>query len=125
MGVSAWDLVVGFAAIEGRSNDLFELEHPGTNSMREAVSNLLTGARKLVEGGEGIADHGLEVERAGRLIQGPERFRTVGIELEELVGVRLRKVRRWDGDVIESAQKGERIQPRHLQAGAQILGNER
>ena len=80
--------------IQTRTDDLFELEHPGTNRVRETASNLLAGGGKLVEGGEGVPNHGLEVERTGRLIQGPERFCTVGIELEELVGVRLREVRR-------------------------------
>jgi len=73
---------------------LFEFEHSETNRVRETASNLLAGGGKLVEGGEGVPNHGLEVERTGRLIQGPERFCTVGIELEELVGVRLREVRR-------------------------------
>ena len=94
IGVSARDLVVGLPQVERRSDALFDLEHPGADRVREAASNLLTGGGKLVEGYEGVPDHGIEVERAGRLIQGPESFCTVGIELEQLMGLRLRKIRR-------------------------------
>ena len=94
IGVSAWDLVVGFAGIQARTDDRFDLEHTGTYLVRETASNLLAGGGKLLKGSECVPNHGLEVERTGRLIQGPERFCTVGIELEELVGVRLREVRR-------------------------------
>ena len=62
IGVSAWDLVVGFPTIQTRSNDLFEFEHSETYRVRETASNLLAGCGKLVEGGEGVPNHGPEVE---------------------------------------------------------------
>ncbi len=125
VGVSAWDLVVGFAGIQTGPDDRFEFEHPGANRSRDPASKLVPGGGKLVEGGEGVSNHGLEVERAGGLIESPERFGAVGVELKELLGLRLREGRWEDRDVIESAQKRKRIQPGHLEPGAQVLRNKR
>jgi hypothetical protein len=39
----------------------------------------------VLEGGERITHHGGDIHRTGGLIEGPEGFGTVGIELVELV----------------------------------------
>jgi hypothetical protein len=39
--------------------------------------------RKVVKRRQGVADHRLEIERMGRLVEGPKGFCKIGVELEE------------------------------------------
>jgi hypothetical protein len=94
MGVTAGHVVVGLARVETGPDSLLEFQDSGGCRRRQPGSNLLAGVGKLVERGQGIADHGSEIERAWGLVQGPQGFGTVGIELKELLSVRLREVRR-------------------------------
>jgi hypothetical protein len=92
MGVTAGDVVVGLGGVETGADGLLEFQDSGGVCGREAGSKLFAGGGKVVEGGEGVADHGPEIERAWGLVQGPEGFSTVGIEFKELLSLRLREV---------------------------------
>jgi hypothetical protein len=49
-----------------------------------------TGFGQLVERRQGVAEHGAEIQAGGRLIQRPESFHIVGIELKQLAYQALR-----------------------------------
>ena len=50
----------------------FEDQRCGAGVLWQVQANGLASARELIEGGEGIADHGFEVEGSRRLIEGPQ-----------------------------------------------------
>jgi hypothetical protein len=124
MGVSAGDVVVRLGGVKAGADALLEFEDSWDGRWGQPGSELLAGLMESVERGEGVTDHGLEVERSRRLIQRPERFGTVRIELRQLLGMRLREVRGWYETFVESTEKGERIQPRPLKTGAEVSRDE-
>ena len=72
-----------------------------------------------------VAHHDAEIERAGRLIQGPESFGTIRIEFCQMGEGRLRKMPRREPLVVERAQQRERVEPRVFEPRAQIGGHRR
>jgi len=114
MGVPAGDVVVRLGGVKAGADGRLKFADSGDGRGGQPCSNLLAGLGKLVERSEGVADHGLEVERTYGLIQRPERFGTVRIELRQMLGMRLREVRRRDEGFVESTEKRERVQPRPL-----------
>jgi len=64
MGVTAGHVVVGLVGVEAGPDSLLEGEDSGGCRRRQPGSDLLASVGKLVEGGQGVADHGHEIERA-------------------------------------------------------------
>ncbi len=62
MGVAAGDVAVRLAGVESGADSLLELDGRGGDCGGEAGSNPLAGVWERVEGGEGVADHGPEIE---------------------------------------------------------------
>ena len=73
-----------------------------------------------LERGERVAGHRVEIEGTRRLIQGPEGFRTVGVELKERVELGLGEVRRRNLGVVERAEQRQRVQPGRFEPRAQV-----
>ena len=83
MGRVARHVVVGLAGIEFRADARFELLYPRVG--RQATANGVAGCGHVFERRECIADHGGDVQRACRLIEGPEGLGAIGIAFVELV----------------------------------------
>ena len=120
MGVATGHVVVGLGGIETGPDDWFE----GVNACGRGGGELRAdeGASRgeRLKRGERVAGHRVEIERASRLIQGPEGFRTVGVELKEPVELGLGEVRRRDLGVVERAEQRQRVQPRRFEPRAQV-----
>ena len=125
MGVAARYVVVRLARVETSADRRFECQDSGGRGCRQPSSHLLAGLGQCVERGERIAEHRPAVERARGLIQGPERFGTVGIELKEIRGVWLREERGRYPRVIERPEQRERVQSRRFETGAQVRRDRR
>jgi hypothetical protein len=125
MGVSAGDVVVRLGGVEAGTDDVFEAADSGDGGGGQAGSDLLAGLGESVERSERVADHGLEVERTCWLVQCPERLGAVRIEIRQLAGMRLWELPRRHEGLIESPEKGERVEPRLLETGAKLRRDER
>jgi hypothetical protein len=125
MGVSAGDVVVRLGRVKAGADDVFEAADSGNGHGGQAGSDLLVGLREFVERSERVADHGPEVERAWWLIQCPERLGAVRIELRQLPDMRLWELPRRHEGLVESTEKGERVEPCPLKTGAKLRRDER
>lgn len=119
MGVTAGHVVVGLGGIETGPDDRFEGVDARGRGVGELRADVGTSRGERLERGERVADHRVEIERTSRLIQGPEGFRTVGVELKERVELGLGKVRGWDLGVVERAEQRQRVQPCRFEPRAQ------
>ena len=125
MGGAGWHVVVRLGGVETGPDRLFEFQDSWGRCGGQPGSNLLAGLGKLVERGEGVADHGLEVERAWWLLQRPEGFGTVRVEFKELLDLGLWEMCWHHERLVESTKKCQGVQPCLLEKGAQVRGNER
>ena len=80
---------------------------------------MVTDGGKKVERGECVAKHGPEVKRGSGLVQSPERFGTIGVQLEKVAGLWLRELSWQHGRSVERPQEGQGVQPVSFQAGTE------
>ena len=73
MGIAAGYVVVCLARVETGPESLLQREDSGGRGDRQSDAHLLAAVGKMVERGEGVAEHHAEIECAGRLIQRPDR----------------------------------------------------
>jgi len=57
---------------------------------REILSESSAGFRPLVQCGQSVTEHSLQIQSSRLLIQRPKRFRILGIEFKELLNEPLR-----------------------------------
>ncbi len=77
----------------------------------------------MCQSGQGIAEHGLDIQGSGSLLQGPEALRIVGIQLKELSNRSLRDLRGCQIHSIQRTKQRQQIEPRRFQTGAKVGGN--
>ena len=102
------DVVVGLARIEFGADARLQCCHASRG--RDPRAHDVARGRQVLEGHECIADHGGDIHGASGVIEGPERFGTVGIELVELVQLGVGQLRERDQGMIERAQQREGIE---------------
>ena len=88
----------------------------GTAGGGEAMADLLARDLESVEGRERVADHGVEVERARRLIERPEGFGTAGVELGQVRQGSVWELAWREGRLVQGAQQRERVEAGPFQA---------
>ena len=120
MGICAGHVVVGLARIQGGANEGFECREPGLTRGRHAETHVRTHVAERVERRQRVADHRVHIERARRLIEGPERFRTIGVESGQGGQRDMGKIARRNSRLIEGAQERERLKPCVFEARAQV-----
>ena len=114
-------VVVGLAGVETGADGLLELRR--TLGMAAAGRRARTCSRA-----SGSASSEARVSRTmalkssepAGLVQRPEGFGAVRIELEELVGLEVAGAARRHGRLVEGTEKRQRVQPRCLETGAQV-----
>jgi len=74
----------------------------------------------VLEGGERVADHGGDIHGSDGVIEGPEGFGTVGIELVELLELHVWQSRERDQGLIERSQQGEGIEAGDFQSRPEV-----
>jgi hypothetical protein len=117
VGIATWYVVVGLFRLESHADSLLDVQGFGGVRGRDSTADVLAGVGQGVEGSDGIADHGFEVEGAWGAIEGPEGLGAVCVEGEEVVDLALGDA---CGDAIEGPDEGEVVEPRLLQACAQV-----
>ncbi len=74
----------------------------------------------LVQSGQSVAEHELQIQGSRWLIQGPERLGKVGIQFEELSNQPLRDLSRGQIHLVQSTKQRQQIEPGRFQTGAEI-----
>ena len=82
MGVVARDQVVGFGGMEVSADCGFEAGEGRDSLGGEVLAESRAGSGKLLQRCQGIAQHGVQVEFPGWLIESPQSFDIVGIQFE-------------------------------------------
>ena len=118
LGEVARDVVVGLAGIQGGADARLQCRHPGRGGNPRAHD--VARGRQVLEGRECVADHGGDIQRAGGVIEGPEGFGTVGIELGELVQLGVGQSRERDQGLIERAQQREGLETGDFQPRPEV-----
>lgn len=71
-----------------------------------------TGSGQLIERGQGIAKHSLQIELSGWLIQASECCHIVGIRFKQLPDEPLRNLIRIQVHAVQCAEQGRQLKPR-------------
>lgn len=82
-----------------------------------------TGSGQLIERGQGIAKHSLQIELSGWLIQASECCHIVGIRFKQLPDEPLRNLIRIQVHAVQCAEQSRQLKPCGLQPRAQIRRN--
>src|SRR3989304_10418272 len=84
LGVSAWHLFIGFLGIKRFSDGCFHGFHLRTRPGREIRPEERAPLRKSLQRILGIVKHGANIQAVRRLIERPEGFGIVSVQLEYL-----------------------------------------
>ena len=125
MGISAGHVVIGLAGIERGADQGFKGLEAGTAGGGNAEADLRAGVSEGVERRERVAHHRVDVERAGRLVQGPEGFSAIGVEHGQVCERRLRDLAGREAALIQRTQERERLEARSFDPRTQIGGRRR
>ena len=117
----ARDIVVGLTWIKVGADARLKRLHPWRAG--DACAYDMARGRQVLEGRGCIADHGGDIHGAPGVIEGPERFGTVGIELVELVQLGVGQSRERDQGMIERAQQREGIEAGEFQPRPEVGGD--
>ena len=82
-----------------------------------------TGSEQLIERGQGIAKHSLQIEVSGWLVQAPECFHRVGIQFKRLPDEPLGNLIRIQVHAVQYAEQSRQLKPCGLQPRAQVHRN--
>ena len=82
MGVVARDHVVGFGGMEISADGWFQAGEGRDSLCGEVLAESGAGSGKLLQRCQGIAQHGVQVEFPGWLIEAPQGFHIIGIQFE-------------------------------------------
>jgi hypothetical protein len=114
----ARDVVVCLARIKFGADARLKFLHPERG--RCTGANDVARGRQVLKGRERIADHGGDIQRSCGLIEGPERFGTVGIEFVELVQLGVGELGEGDHGTIERSQECQRLESSRFQPSAEV-----
>ena len=120
LGISAGHVVVGLDGIQGRADNRLETFDAGTRLTRQVSADLRAGRGDGVERPQRIAEHQVDIERATRLIEGPEGFGAIGVERGQVRERRAWEIATHEAPLIERAQQRERLKACLFQRRAQI-----
>ena len=115
-GVHAGDVDVCLARIERDTDDLDSAGEAVSVRGGEAGEELLVCAGDLVEGCEGVSDHGGEVESGGRAIEDDEGLGAVGVEFHE--GAQRRWLVLGDEERVHGAKERQEVESRGFESRA-------
>ena len=79
LGITTWNHIVRFCCQEAAANTDFQVGKDGMSTPGKVVSESRRRVRYLVQSGQSIAEHKVQIQGSRWLIQGPESLRKVGI----------------------------------------------
>ena len=77
---------------ETLANSGFQVIQGGVGPRRKVAAKPRASLGELFQRGQGVAEHGWQVQAGRRLIQGPQSFGIVSIQLQELLHKSLRNL---------------------------------
>ena len=86
----------------------------GVSAAGEVGAEPGTSFRQLIERCQSIAEHGVEIQAGGRLVQGPESLHIVGIQFKQLAYQALGDFRGRQVHPIQSTEESQQIEPGFL-----------
>ena len=123
LGVSARNHSVSFSRIQIRTDGEFQLGQWGMSLGRQVFAESGAGCGELIQCRQSVAQHGMQVELARRLIESPQSFCIVGIQFEQLPEEALWNLWRRQIHAVQGAEKRQQVQSRGFQTRAQVRGN--
>jgi len=104
LGVSAWNHAVSFFRIEHPSNGGFQVGKRGVRPSGKFFPKSGSSCGQLIKCSQRVAPQGTDIQASRGLVQTPESFRIISIELKKLTKEPLRDFRSRQVHAIQSTE---------------------